>query len=505
MKMRKIPWVAISILGFGFLFGCLTSTDHRPGDKPTNIQSDTTKPSAGEGRFPDFGAMIPANEFMTEYPGRKAFKLSQNYPSDMPGVDKLPAFFKLPFDDKSKWMDWLLAARDYCFEGMINADFVAQDNKLRSWYHMPWLHYGPLASEGFSGLCKEAPISPWQLSPQQIHPGQVYALGYYNDFAGNVLYKMWSVGTDPDPFVTQAPKGGFPEGTVIFKLLYTDLDSTDVPYLKNPYSKLGYVTPTYPDSTNRLVKNMNLIQMDIMVRDKRADKYGTGWVFGNFCYNGNINNGKPMQERVMNLVPVGIQFGNDPDNVSNWINPYPVSKTMINDTLKETFINTSADLPPQHLGWSGRLDGPVDLNTCSCMSCHATGESPQFAALVPKEAFEGDYLPNGAIGYLTHTNSPEWKKYFRNLKCGTAYDPEKATSTDFSLQVSLALQYYWQWKNKLMGGYYSNQFDGIEHPAIRGGQTFKSIEAFKKGSVRGAVRAVTMEKPDSLTQPIGDF
>ena len=198
-----------------------------------------------------------------------------------------------------------------------------------------------------------------------------------------------------------------------------------------------------------------------------------------------------MKDRVMNLVPVGIQFGNDPTYTTNWINPYPVLKTMINDTLKETFINPSPDLPPQHLGYAGRLDGPVDLNTASCMSCHATAEFPQIAKLVPDEAFIGDYLPNGSISYLIQTNNPAWRKYYDNLRCGTAYDPTHATSTDFSLQVSLALGYYWQWKNVLLGGYFAHQFQG-EHLALRGGMPSNRMERLKKGGKK--------QKADSLPE-----
>jgi hypothetical protein len=144
---------------------------------------------------------------------------------------------------------------------------------------------------------------------------------------------------------------------------------------------------------------------------------------------------------------------------------------MINDTLKQTFINPAGDLPPQHLGWGGRLDGPVDLNAASCMSCHATGEFPQIASLVPfPDIFQGDVLPNGSIYYLTETNTPKWKKYYQNLRCGTAYDPEHATSTDFSLQVSLALGYYWQWKNRDLGGFFSDEYNRVAQPLRRGGQ-----------------------------------
>ncbi len=485
MNNKRILWIILSFFAICILIKCTNTTSASRQEK------EETAPSNKQ-EFPDFGAMIPATEFLSDFPGHKVFKLSQDYPKEMPGPDKMPAFYNIPFDDKGKWMDWLLAVREYCFKGMVDVDFVAEDNKQREWYHMPWLHYGPLAAEGFSGLAKEAPISPFQLAPEQKKPGQVYALGFYNDFAGHTLYKMWNTSIDPDPMATQGPKGGFPEGTVIFKLLYTELDSTDVSYLKNPYAKLAYITPTWNDSVKRVIKTVNLVQMDIMVKDKRADKYGTGWVFGNFCYNGNLNNGKSMKDRVMNLVPVGIQFGNDPQDMTNWINPYPVAKTIINDSLKETFINHSSDLPPQHLGWGGRLDGPVDLNTSSCMSCHATGEFPQIAKLVPDEAFIGEKEPNGSMKYLTETNDPAWVKYYRNFKCGSAYDSPRASATDFSLQVSLALTYYWQWKNTLLGGYYAHQYTGVEHIALRAGMPSVRMEKLKKGGPK--------QRADSLSE-----
>lgn len=432
--------------------------------------------------FPDFGVMISAAEFADEYPGQSVFQLRQDYPKTMPGKDQIPDFFKLPFDDRAKWKDWIMAVRDYCFDGMIDVDFVAQKNKKRDWYHMPWLHWGPLASEGFHGLCKEAQINPFQLTAGQTKGGQTYALGYYNNFAGHILHKMWKTSSgSPDAYVTQGPNGGFPHGTVIFKLLFTDLDSSQVDFLQNPFTWDTYLTPNWANDSQRVITKAHLIQMDLMVRDTAADKYGTGWIFGTFCYNGKLNNGKSMKDRVKNLVPVGIQFGNDPQYTTNWINPYPATKTMINDTLKETFINPSSDLPPQHLGWGGRLDGPVDLNTASCMSCHATGEFPQIASLVPKQAFIGNTLPNGSMAYLTETNAPEWKKYYQNFKCGTAYDPKHATSTDFSLQVSLALGYYWQWKNRNLAGYYSDEYNRVAQPLRRGGEPVK--ERVKKSEM----------------------
>ena len=467
MKEKPAPALIVMLSGTLLIFSLIKCTP--PADRSKTEKQEEELAMTDFDGFPDFGRMLSPTDFKDSFPDKEVFRLSQDYPDQAPGDDQIPAFFNIPFDNKERWKEWILAVRDYCFEGMIDVDFVPQKNDLRDWYHMPWLHYGPLASEGFHGLAKEAQINPYQLSPNQTSGGQTYAIGFYNSFAGHVLYQMWKDPKAPDPYVTQGPNGGFPHGTVIFKLLFTDLDESQVDYLVDPFEWFAYLSPSWEDATNRKITKAHLIQMDLMVRDTAADKYGTGWIFGTFCYNGKINNGKPMKDRVMNLVPVGIQFGNDPDYTTNWINPYPAMKTMINDTLKQTYINPDPDLPPQHLGWGGRLDGPVDLNTSSCMSCHATGEFPQIAPLVPKEAFIGDTLPNGSLKYLTQTNNPAWKKYYQNLRCATAYSGEEATSTDFSLQVSLALQYFWDWNNATLSGYYASQYAKPIHPVRRGG------------------------------------
>lgn len=442
--------ILLCIIGFGTDACTPTTTSTANEEEPSATFVNNN--------FPDFGYMIPVDTFKKYYPDEEAFKLKQDYPMSMPSDSEIPDFLNIAFDEGDQWKDYIDAVRDYCFEGMMEAGFDANKNKVREWYHMPWMHWGPQGTEGFNGLAKEAQISPYQLTPEQVNSHQTYALGYYNSFAGYTLGQMWKRSTIPYPGATDAADGGgFPVGTVIFKLLYTDADESEVDYLTHPYSIKGYVTKTW-DDTEREIKDMQLIQMDFMVRDPRADKYGTGWVFGTFCYNGKLNEGKTGAERAKNLVPVGIQFGNDPQDTTNFINPYPPTRTIINPNLKETKINPdSTRLPPQHLGWGGRLDGPVDLNTASCMSCHATAEYPQVAALVPAEAFQGDTNSQGSYTKLTNTHTVAWRKYYSNIRCGTSYT-EGATSCDFSLQVSLALEYFYQWKSQDEAGKWSEDY-----------------------------------------------
>ncbi len=479
MKKRNsliVMLLSLSMLLLIYFTGC------DPKNSPDKEMKSEKNAHVDFSGFPDFGVMVSPATFDSFYSGKSVFKLRQDYPEAMPGKDQIADFFKLPFDDKNKWLDWMNAIRDYCFDGMIDVDFVAQKNKVHDWYHVPWLHWGFTASEGFHGLVKEININPYQISPTQTKMGQVYALAFYNNFAGHVLHNMWKDPNNPNSFATEGPDGGFPVGTVIFKLLFTDLDSTQADFLQNPFEWDAFISPSYFDSLrkDKIVHKVHLIQMDIMVRDSRADKYGTGWVFGTFCYNGKLNNGKAMKDRVKNLVPVGIQFGTDPGYKTNWVNAYPVSKTMINDTLKETFINPSSDLPPQHLGWGGRLDGIVDLTTASCMSCHSVGEFPQISPVVPAQCFIGDTNSHGGINHLTQTDSPQFIKYFQNLRCATAYDPKYATSTDFSLQVSMALDYFWQWKNRNLRGMYADEYNLVTHEISRGNGTIPKAKAKQK-------------------------
>ena len=95
--------------------------------------------AAPPNRFPDYGFQAP--------PGPSSlpnFVLSQNYPASMPDLHlhKLPPFFtKLPTTisnaDFAGWHDYMMAVRDYCFEGNLEVDWRVQENKVRKWDHMP--------------------------------------------------------------------------------------------------------------------------------------------------------------------------------------------------------------------------------------------------------------------------------------------------------------------------------------------------------------------------------
>jgi hypothetical protein len=375
----------------------------------------------------------------------------------------------IPFDengDTANWKKYLLAVRDYCFEGNVDVDWRGQDNPKRKWVHVPWQHAGEKGREGINGLTREATAKPRQLASTQKDPFQTYAVALYNPPGGYTIGKVWENQFEPDP-----NQARFPEGTVVAKVLFTQADESQVPYLKNPLSWKAYAQDPV-DGKKRKVQELRLIQMDIMIRDNRAKNTG-GWVFGTFCYNGDLNE----KNRWHNLMPVGLQWGNDPqvdDPNDNPENKEPI-ETRINPKLKETVVSRDPKLPPQHLGWGGRLNGPADYYRSSCMSCHATAQYPSVVQQHPD--FDDSIRFN--------PGDPQWSAWFRNLNCGQPfspmfkYDKRRAISVDFSLQLAIGLEQFYAWKARTMGGYFTPVLPGGPRPDERVQRSVPTSEPVK--------------------------
>lgn len=401
-------------------------------------------------QYPDFGHMLTPDQ----YQGR-VFQLSQDYPQTEPPVDAALEEI-LQADFMGDWQGYMTKVREYIFEGNIEAagydnDFFLEDNLVRSWYHVPWQHWGPNGREGFHGLTREGPIAAQQLDPLQTRTSAAYAVGFYNDLGGYTIGQVWN--GDEFPHLEYMNNGQtFPNGTVVGKFLFTTLDDAQVSYLVDPIEWQAYVQcgdalwPPGLTCTDRAQATVRLVQMDIMVRDVRAP---SGWIFGTFVYNGNLGN----EERWYNLAPVGLMWGNDPAVTKSSSNPR-ATQTIINPDLKETVINTdTAVLPPMHLGWGGRLNGPLDNPLSSCMSCHSTAQYPAVSSIMPQ--FNNPPVPvpdNGS------TASAAWMRWFRNVPAGEAFDPGQAIATDFSLQLAASISNYVDYLAQDMQGHF-----GIEY------------------------------------------
>jgi hypothetical protein len=132
-------------------------------------------------------------------------------------------------------------------------------------------------------------------------------------------------------------------------------------------------------------------------------------VFGTFMYESDAAGATPFDR----LVPVGLMWGNDPD-----LTP---AKAAAGEKPKESWINPASKSP--HVGWLGRLNGPVDNPISSCLSCHARACDPQTNSLV----------------FAASATEAEKLAFFTNVKAGEPFTPG-VNSFDYSLQLGIGVR-----------------------------------------------------------------
>jgi hypothetical protein len=91
-----------------------------------------------------------------------------------------------------------------------------------------------------------------------------------------------------------------------------------------------------------------------------------------------------------------------------------------------------------HLGYGGRLAGPVDNARASCMGCHQTAGFPSVAILP-------EFSANGALLKLDGEKEPHTEQGFRlmyygNVASGAVFSDTQLYSSDYSLQLAMSLQ-----------------------------------------------------------------
>lgn len=383
--------------------------------------------------------------------GMETFKLSQDYPKTLV-VESYP-WQSIHFEkDPKLYMQTVL---NYCLEGNVEVDFKGQENKIRKWYHAPWLHddgkylnreYIGNGREYIHGLTREFATPKYKIHDQQDVELENWAVGMYNAPGGYTLGQVWqSPQQDPDP-----GKSDFPEGTVSFKLLFTDADTHKIPFLKKTLEWKANIYRCNPntDCTNKMRtdRTVRLLQIDIAIKDKRALK--TGWVYGTFMYD-DSSDGKTIWER---MVPVGLSWGND-SGITKGMNQ---DGAFVNEKLKESFINASLIHSKgknddaaylRYHGLGGRLNGPIDNQVSSCISCHGN------AAVSSK----GSTLPLGDFKTSTtrlNYSLESFKQFFMDVPSGAhviRFKDEDYVTTDYSLQISTGIRNYYANKKALAG------------------------------------------------------
>lgn len=373
----------------------------------------------------------------------EVFELSQAYPKST--VNENYPWLLIDFKEQpDKYLETVLK---YCLEGNIEVDFKGQLNKTRKWYHAPWLHddgryntkkeYIGNGREYIHGLTRERSTPKFEIHTLQDVFLENWAVGMYNAPGGYTLGEVWNSSTsNPNP-----QKANFPQGTVSFKLLFTDGTIDKVPFLKNTMEWTANIYPCNPTASSctdvkRINRTVRLIQIDIAVKDDRASD--TGWVFGTFIYDAS-RTGNTVWER---MAPVGLSWGDD-SQITTDLNK---DGAFINKDLKESYINASLievknkpykdEAYMRYHGLGGRLNGPVDNPVSSCVSCHGQGGNNLTGKPMPM----GDFSKNRLTYPLASFNL-----YFQNQKPGSyvrSFNNENFITTDYSLQLSAGIRNY---------------------------------------------------------------
>jgi len=97
-----------------------------------------------------------------------------------PTVDPIEAAPWLKIDFEADPRGFCALIKEYCWEGNVNNGFVVQKNKIRDWYHAPWMHWNINGREPLNGFTFERATPPGELSKTQNRYLQNWACGYYN-------------------------------------------------------------------------------------------------------------------------------------------------------------------------------------------------------------------------------------------------------------------------------------------------------------------------------------
>lgn len=331
--------------------------------------------------------------------------------------------------------DYLWAVLDYALEGQDFEHFDLYANKVRGWYHMPWLGSGPGGREYVHGLTRGRDLQPGELSLNQVLCQQTWAIAFYNEVGGAMLNRVWRSNSD-GPDLSGLP---FLDNTVAVKLVFTEATAGDDASLEDASEILAAIDAKRADHGNkcpeasvansgqaaRVPTKLRLIQIDIAVRDHRAS-YKTGWVFGSFRYDRRVESELPWRR----LRPTGLMWGNDPDLSDEAATQGKLPRQSVVLSREGLQVGMAG------MGRGGRMNGVTDDRRSACSSCHMASQWPSVAPLVPRSSWaearcwfrnvDGRY-PFGYTPRGAHT-------------CGDVEALKTIQSLDFSLQLGIALR-----------------------------------------------------------------
>lgn len=333
-------------------------------------------------------------------------------------------------DFKKQPRAYLGSLLDYALRGQSIATWHPSDNKVRAWHHAPWLGPGVFGREFIAGLTRGKDSKPGELGEQQQTCWQNWGLVLFNGEAGYSLGQVWRpvISDKGGPDLSKLP---FVPGSVILKLQFSEASVAEVAHLRGAPTLTANVHKRYRPGdrscapfAERTPKTMRLLQIDIAVRDPRADHF-TGWVFASYGFDGR----RPGRGLADKLEPLGLTWGSDPQLSDE--------KAAGGAKPVESIVLSDFGLG-RPLGRGGRMNGPIDSPKSACIACHATAQWPNEASLTPPEDAGWDLV----------------RCWFRNLKaqeafgrepsslsaCGSHPPGKRLRSTDYSFVVAIGIR-----------------------------------------------------------------
>ncbi|MFL5345065.1 MAG: hypothetical protein ACJ8AT_09735 [Hyalangium sp.] len=423
-----------------------------------------------------------SNQPPTDWNG-PVFRLSQQYPSELPAEQNEPWMAFNPFKPGLSQEEMHKQAHEYSWAvlhyiqegnvdqgasgGDIEKDWTLCNNPVRHWVHMPFQTYEPLSGREFvHGLTREAPVT-FKLKDKSELKSTVWAVGFYNPRAAYTLGQVWKPNGTP---VFPTSNVAFPDGAVIGKLLFTTANEKQLPILANmPKWKANISSAEFcmcepcsfqkiSNECKRTLGEVTLMQVDIAVADKRSP---SGWVYGTFVADGQAKaSEKNPWDRLSTL---GLMWFNDPPPAGKLAKFEPVDPRKNGFTQEviewDVVDRWNADSDGGHLGCNSRLDGPADSTRSSCLSCHMTGSVPDKTRATPAFIVTPNDKPKEGQCAEAPGQPDVDATYFANLACSTPFSgtgvkkPQYANgatqwvSTDFSLQLSIGLDQWAEWQS----------------------------------------------------------
>lgn len=320
----------------------------------------------------------------------------------------------------------------------------------RGWYNEPWLGAQREAIHGMYVGTSSFDPSLFRASGL-TRPMTTYVLTYFDKTAAQTLAHIWGTSAMNPQITTNATQ--YAEGSLIVKAAFVTVGPEYWPVMAGSHVWPLYITANATTGQNDkpTVTNTYLMQLDIVVKDsKSAPK--TGWVFSTLVYDRNVAAGaNGIWDQ---MVPLGAQWGNDPQ-ANSTLNPAA--------PLLENWVNPAAPVyATETLGWGKRLSGPNDgamndisvageggrvylknAKDSSCLSCHS---SAQWKASDPARGMVSFLLPlvppspGGVVAPLggqPYLNSPapgstDWMKWFQN-RPGTVPMDAGSVAADFDM------------------------------------------------------------------------